>query len=73
MQGRIELDEALDFRGNYFFGSVGNACIGCAIWMRSFHLLPRWSTTLAGMAIASALVPWAFARSLNAFEAGGQL
>lgn len=71
MQGRLELDEALDFRGNYYFGCVGNACIGCATWKRSFLVLPRWALTLAAMALAGALVPWAFGSSLESFSSGG--
>ena len=71
MQGRIELDEALDFRGNYYFGCVGNSCNGCATWKRSFLMLPRWAVTMAAMSLAGSLVPWAFGRSLDAVSFGG--
>ena len=40
------LDEALDFRGNFYFGAVGACCIGCAMWHRSFSLLPRWALSM---------------------------
>lgn len=36
-----QVDEALDFNGNIFFGAMGNCCIGCAAWQRCFNLMPR--------------------------------
>ena len=41
------LDEALDFRGNFYFGAVSACCIGCVAWQRCFILLPRWALTMA--------------------------
>ena len=73
MQGRIALDEALDFRGNYYFGCMGNACLGCSTWKRCCQLLPQWTVTLAAMSLAFALVPWAFKHSLQAAGFGGML
>ena len=70
--GRSQLDEALDFRGNYYFGCVGSCCLGCAAWKRSFLVLPQWSLILAAMALAGGLVPWAFAGSLSAVQYGGK-
>ncbi|KAK9800723.1 hypothetical protein WJX73_000536 [Symbiochloris irregularis] len=34
IKGRIAMDEALDFRGNYHFGTVGSACCACTTWKR---------------------------------------
>ena len=66
------MDEALNFRGNYYFGTVGSACLGCATWKRCFQLLPQWAVTLAAMSVAFALVPWAFKGSLTALGFGGE-
>ena len=41
-KGRVMMDEALDFRGNLYFGAVAACCVGCACWQRNFNLLQRW-------------------------------
>ncbi|KAK9803590.1 hypothetical protein WJX72_002928 [[Myrmecia] bisecta] len=64
-KGRILLDEALDFRGNFFLGAVGDSCVGCAVWQRCFNLIPRWAMNLECLAIMAVFVPWAFATSLR--------
>ncbi|KAK9840507.1 hypothetical protein WJX74_011000 [Apatococcus lobatus] len=70
-KGRIFLDEALDFRGNFFFGAVGNSCIGCATWHRSFNMLPRWSLTSACLSMVGVFAPWAFSGSLKGLDFWG--
>ena len=70
-KGRILLDEALDFRGNVFFGATGNSCIGCATWQRSFNMLPRWSLTSACLSMVGAFAPWAFSGSLKGLNFWG--
>jgi len=54
------LDEALDWRGNYYFGCTGNGCVGCSSHQRLFRMLPRWALILACIACVGSLVPWAF-------------
>ena len=49
--GRAMLDEALAFRGNLYFGAVGACCVGCAVWQRSFCLLPRWALSLCCLSL----------------------
>jgi len=65
-----QLDEALDFNGNMFFGAMGSCCIGCATWQRCFNLMPRWSLTCAFMACAFIAGPWAFQSSLKTVHNG---
>lgn len=69
---RRQLDQALDLRGNYLFGCIGSCCIGCATWKRCFLMLPQWSMVLAAMGLTGALVPWAFAGSLQKMQYGGK-
>ncbi len=66
------LDEALDWRGNYYFGCTGNACIGCSSHQRCFRMLPRWALILACIASVGSLVPWAFKGSLKTVNHGGE-
>jgi hypothetical protein len=61
--GRIELDEALDFRGNFYFNA--NACVGCATWARCFSMGTRWGLILGLMGFFNALGPFTFQASLK--------
>ncbi|BDA44896.1 hypothetical protein COCOBI_06-3740 [Coccomyxa sp. Obi] len=73
-QGRRMLDEALDLRGNFYFGAVGPCCVGCAAWHRVFNLLPRWALTAACLSLVGTYTPWAFGQSLaNLRSWGGKL
>ena len=60
-----QLDEALDFNGNIFYGAIGNACIGCTAWQKSFNVMARWSLTLAFMGQWFCWAPWAFEASID--------
>ena len=66
----LQLDEALDFNGNVFFGAIGNCCIGCACWQRCFNCMPRWSLTCAALAIVYVAAPWAFRASMSTVNNG---
>ena len=70
-EGRALLDEALDWRGNYYFGCTGNGCVGCSSFQRCFRMLPRWALILGCIACVGALVPWAFKGSLATVNHGG--
>ena len=61
----------LSCRGNYFFGCVGNCCVGCAVWQNSCNNLPRWGLCLACMGLFGAYVPWALEESLKHIKNGG--
>jgi hypothetical protein len=65
IKARSTLDEALDLRGNQYFGTLTACCVGCATWHRCFNLAPRISLTLALAALFYAYVPWAFATFLK--------
>lgn len=41
MQGRIDLDRALDFSGNLYTNGVTGCCIGCAAWQKWLNLGSR--------------------------------
>lgn len=71
-EGRALLDEALDCRGNYYFGCTGNSCVGCSSLHCSFRMLPRWALVLACIACVGSLVPWAFKGSLLTVSHGGE-
>ena len=72
MAGRVMMDEALDFRGNLYFGAVAACCVGCACWQRSFHLVQRWALILVCMSLVGTYTPWAFGQSLaNLHSFGG--
>lgn len=58
--GRMQLDEALQLRGNILLGGVGDACIGCVVWQRSFQVLQKQAGTLACLGFIAALGPWGF-------------
>ena len=70
-QGRRMLDEALDLRGNFYFGAVGPCCVGCAAWHRVFNLLPRWALTAACLSLVGTYTPWAFGQSLANLKSWG--
>jgi hypothetical protein len=65
-----QLDEALDFNGNIIFGAIGNACIGCTAWQRSFNVMARWSLTMACMSQWFCWAPWAFQESIGTVHNG---
>ena len=65
-----QLDEALDFNGNIIFGAIGNACIGCTAWQRSFNVMARWSLTMACMSQWFCWAPWAFQESIATVHNG---
>lgn len=65
------LDEALDFRGNFYFGAVSGCCVGCAAWQRVFNLLPRWALTTACLSLVGTYTPWAFGQSLANLHSWG--
>lgn len=66
--GRIQLDEALQLRGNFLLGGVGNACIGCVVWQKSFHILQKLASTLACLGFISACAPWGFQNLLKSLD-----
>lgn len=66
--GRIQLDEALQLRGNFLLGGVGNACIGCVIWQKCFYILQKLAATLACFGFLAACTPWAFQNLLNSLD-----
>ena len=70
-EGRVMMDEALDFRGNLYFGSVAACCIGCACWQRSFNLVQRWVLILVCMSLVGIYTPWAFGQSLSNLHSYG--
>lgn len=70
-KGRTMLDEALDLRGNFYFGAVGACCVGCAAWQRIFNLLPRWALTAACLSLVGTYTPWAFGQSLANLKSWG--
>ncbi|KAK9908128.1 hypothetical protein WJX75_002978 [Coccomyxa subellipsoidea] len=72
-KGRTMLDEALDLRGNFYFGAVGACCVGCAAWQRIFNLLPRWALTAACLSLVGTYTPWAFGQSLANLKSWGVL
>ena len=66
------MDEALDFRGNLYFGAVAACCVGCACWQRNFNLLQRWALILVCISLVGTYTPWAFGQSLaNLHSFGG--
>lgn len=65
------MDEALDFRGNLYFGAVAACCVGCACWQRSFNLLQRWTLILICMSLVGTYTPWAFGQSLANLQSYG--
>ena len=66
----LQLDEALDFNGNIIFGAIGNACIGCTAWQKSFNVMARWSLTLACLSQWFCWAPWAFQESIATVHRG---
>ena len=42
---RVELDESLDFEGNFLTGKIGHCCAACYNQYRLWHLLPRLATS----------------------------
>lgn len=71
-KGRVMMDEALDFRGNLYFGAVAACCVGCACWQRNFNLLQRWALILVCISLVGTYTPWAFGQSLaNLHSFGG--
>lgn len=70
-EGRVMMDEALDFRGNLYFGSVAACCIGCACWQRNFNLVQRWVLILVCMSLVGIYTPWAFGQSLSNLHSYG--
>ncbi|CAL5229982.1 g13414 [Coccomyxa viridis] len=72
--GRVMVDEALDFRGNLYFGAMSACRVGCACWQRSFVLVQRWALILVCMSLVGTYTPWAFGQSLaNLHSFGGKL
>ena len=70
-QGRVMMDEALDFRGNLYFGAVAACCVGCACWQRNFNLLQRWALILVCISLVGIYTPWAFGQSLANLQSFG--
>lgn len=70
-KGRIDLDEAVDFRGNIFSQAVSGCCIGCATWQKCFNMAPRLSLSLTLASMFFAYVPWAFSSFLLLIKEGG--
>ena len=71
VEGRRMMDEALDFRGNLYFGAVAACCVGCACWQRCFNLLQRWALILVCMSLVGTYTPWAFGQSLANLDSFG--
>ena len=62
--GRIQLDEALDFRGSIVLDEVEECCIGCFVQTRNFNCITRMAFICNLISMFAALVPWA----INALE-----
>ncbi|GMH33749.1 hypothetical protein BSKO_01583 [Bryopsis sp. KO-2023] len=67
--GRMQLDETLQQRGNFLLGGVGDACIGCVVWQRCFHILQKQSATMACVGFMMAFVPWGFNKIIESYDA----
>lgn len=64
VNGRIQLDEALDFRGSIVLAEVEECCIGCFVQTRNFNCITRMAIVCNLISMFASLLPWA----INALE-----
>lgn len=70
-QGRVDLDQILDFTGNICTLSVSSCCIGCHTWQRSFNIGRRITLIYALSSLFFAFFPSAFSVFLESIQTKG--